>query len=128
MRLHHTQVSMPRGGEAAARHFYRDALGLAEVDKPASLAGRGGCWFRSYQEGRVSAEIHLGVEDPFAPAGKAHPALIVESVKALERLAERVADHGFEVNWAERDTLEGFVRFHCRDGFGNRVELMASTL
>jgi catechol 2,3-dioxygenase-like lactoylglutathione lyase family enzyme len=125
MRLHHTQVSMPSGGEGVARQFYRDALGLVEVDKPASLAGRGGCWFRSYSEGTVSAEIHLGVEDPFTPARKAHPALVVESVDALERLAQRVAEHGFEVNWAERDTLEHYVRFHCKDGFGNRVELMA---
>ena len=107
MRLHHTQVSMPPGKEAAARQFYRDALGLVEVDKPESLAGRGGCWFRSYSEGTVSAEIHLGVEDPFTP------------------LAQRVAQHGFEVNWAERDSLEHYVRFHSQDGFGNRVELMA---
>ena len=125
MRLHHTQVSMPPGKEAAARQFYRDALGLVEVDKPESLAGRGGCWFRSYSEGTVSAEIHLGVEDPFTPARKAHPALVVESVDALERLAQRVAQHGFEVNWAERDSLEHYVRFHSQDGFGNRVELMA---
>jgi catechol 2,3-dioxygenase-like lactoylglutathione lyase family enzyme len=128
MRLHHTQVSMPSGGEGVARQFYRDALGLVEVDKPASLAGRGGCWFRSYDDGTGSAEIHLGVEDPFTPARRAHPAFIVESVDALERLAQRVVEHGFEVDWADRDTLESYVRCHCRDGFGNRVELLAPVL
>lgn len=33
---------MPQGEEDRAREFYRDALGLTEVEKPPSLAGRGG--------------------------------------------------------------------------------------
>lgn len=127
MRLHHVQVSMPGGQEDLGRRFYRDALGLVEVDKPASLAGRGGCWFRSYaQDGQtVLAEVHLGVDDPFNPAAKAHPALLVDSVDELEQRAAVIAAAGFEVSWAERETLEGFARFHCRDAFGNRVEVLA---
>ena len=129
MRLHHVQVSMPRGEEVLARRFYRDALGLAEVDKPPSLAGRGGCWFRACTEdGTVSAEVHLGVDDPFIPAQKAHPALLVGSVAELEERATAILGAGFEVSWAERETLEGFVRFHCRDGFGNRVEVLTPAL
>lgn len=118
---------MPAGEEELARRFYRDALGLVEVDKPPSLAGRGGCWFRSYgEDGRtVLAEVHLGVDTPFVPAAKAHPALLVATVTELEQLAGSVADAGFEVSWAERETLEGFTRFHCRDGFGNRVEVLS---
>lgn len=124
MRLHHVQVSMPRGEEELARSFYRDALGLTEVDKPESLSGRGGCWFRATEAGRVLAEIHLGVDDPFVPAKKAHPALVVDSVAELDELGQRIDAGGFEVSWAERDTLEGFVRFHARDGFGNRIEVL----
>ncbi|MGO3210796.1 MAG: glyoxalase, partial [Brachybacterium sp.] len=60
MKLHHVQVSMPRGSEAAARRFYAEAVGLTEVDKPAALAGRGGCWFRAFDGEQVVAEIHLG--------------------------------------------------------------------
>ena len=76
MRLHHVQVACPRGGEDAARRFYGDGLGLTEVAKPEALAGRGGVWFRSYDaEGGTVAELHVGVEEPFAPARKAHPAL-----------------------------------------------------
>lgn len=125
MRLHHVQVSMPRGEEELARRYYRDGLGLTEVDKPAELAGRGGCWFRSLDPtNRITAEIHVGVDEPFAPARKAHPALALDSVAELERCAERISDAGFEVSWAERDTFAGFVRFHSRDGFGNRVEVL----
>lgn len=125
MRLHHVQVAMPAGQEQTARAFYRDALGLIEVPKPGELAARGGCWFQVVAGSVVTAELHLGVEDPFVPAGKAHPALLVESVAELDALGERVAAAGFPVSWAERDTLEGFARFHCRDGFGNRVEVLA---
>lgn len=124
MRLHHVQVSMPRGGEEVARAFYRDALGLTEVPKPAALAGRGGCWFRAWTDGEVSCELHLGVEEPFQPARRAHSAVLV-GADELEPLGQRVAAAGFEVDWTERDTFEGYRRFHCRDGFGNRVEVLA---
>ncbi|WP_102194652.1 VOC family protein [Microbacterium aurantiacum] len=124
MRLHHVQVSMPRGGEELARRFYADAIGLTEVAKPPSLAGRGGCWFRWYSGETVTAEIHLGVDDPFVPAMKAHPALVMDDVAKLDELAARIAEAGFEVSHAERGTFEGYLRFHARDGFGNRLEVL----
>ncbi|WP_022925858.1 VOC family protein [Serinicoccus marinus] len=125
MHLHHVQIAMPAGGEAEARRFYAEALGLVEVDKPPALRGRGGCWFRSGEDGAVPAEIHLGVEDPFAPARKAHPGLLVGDSSSLEQLAARVERAGFEVDWSERHSFEGYERFHCRDGFDNRIEVMA---
>lgn len=126
MRLHHVQVACPRGGEDAARRFYAEGLGLTEVPKPEALAGRGGAWFRSYDDrGAVTAEIHIGVEDPFAPARKAHPALVLESVGELEATAARLERSGFEVDWRERRTFPGHHRFHTADGAGNRVEVLA---
>ena len=125
MRIHHIQVALPRGEEEAARRFYGGALGLVEVPKPPSLAGRGGCWFRAFEGDAVTAEIHLGVEEPFVPARRAHPGLLCETITDLEALAKRIEHRGFEVSWAERDTFEGYVRFHTRDGFGNRLEVMA---
>jgi catechol 2,3-dioxygenase-like lactoylglutathione lyase family enzyme len=124
MRLHHVQVSMPSGEEDAARRFYGDMLGMVEVPKPSSLAGRGGCWFRAFDGGVVTAEIHLGVDEPFVPAKKAHPGLVCETLADLEALAVRIEQGGYEISWAERNTFEGYVRFHARDGFGNRLELM----
>lgn len=116
MRLHHVQVACPHGGEEAARRFYGQALGIPEVPKPPVLATRGGCWFRG--EG---VEVHVGVEEPFAPARKAHPAFVVDDIDAL---ADRVASHGFPVTWD--DDFPGHRRFYTADGAGNRVELLAS--
>lgn len=124
MRLHHVQVSIPRGGEEAARRFYGDGVGLAEVDKPPALAGRGGCWFRHVEDGLVLVEIHCGVEEPFRPAQKAHPALVVDTAEGLSRMAARIEHVGGEVTWAERTTFEGFLRFHARDPSGNRLEVL----
>jgi len=126
MRLHHVQVSCPKGGEDEARRFYADALGLTEVAKPSALAGRGGCWFRAYDDrGEVTAEVHVGVEEPFAPARRAHPALVLDDAAALDRLAARLRASDNLVDEAERETFAGYVRFHTFDPHGNRVEVLA---
>ncbi|XBB67439.1 VOC family protein [Nocardioides sp. WV_118_6] len=126
MRLHHVQVACPRGGEDEARRFYGTGLGLVEVPKPDALAGRGGCWFRAYDDrGAVTAELHIGVEEPFAPARKAHPALLLDAVAALDEAGARLAGLGFAVDWTERHTFAGHERCHAFDGAGNRVELLA---
>lgn len=117
MKLHHVQVSCPAGGEDAARRFYGDALGIPEVEKPPVLAARGGCWFRSDE-----VEVHVGVEDAFAPARKAHPAFLVEDI---DQLATRVEAGGFSLTWD--DDFPGYRRFHTADGNGNRVEILAAT-
>lgn len=123
MRLHHVQVSIPRGGEDLARRFWT-AVGLVEAEKPETLRGRGGCWFRAYADGAVLAEIHVGVEEPFVPARKAHPALLVGSIADLEDVAARLQSAGFRIDWTERDTFAPYARLHCLDGHGNRVELL----
>jgi catechol 2,3-dioxygenase-like lactoylglutathione lyase family enzyme len=122
VRLHHVQVACPPGVEDDARRFYAEALGLAEVEKPADLRARGGAWFRSSAGG---AEIHVGVEDPFVPARKAHPALVVDDVAELEAVAARLGDLGFGVDWSQRGSFPGHVRFHTFDAHGNRVELLS---
>jgi len=125
MRLHHVQVACPPGGEDAARRFYADGLGLTEVEKPADLRARGGAWFRAYDAaGSVLAEIHIGVEDPFAPARKAHPAFVLDSVAELEATAARVEAAGHEVDWSQRTTFAGYERFHTFDAHGNRIEVL----
>lgn len=126
MRLHHVQVSCPPGGEDAARRFWAEGLGLTEVDKPVALQARGGAWFRAYDAaGAVGAEVHVGVEEPFTPARKAHPALVLDSVPELDAATDRLAGLGFEVDLVERHTFDGHERAHVRDAHGNRVELLA---
>jgi catechol 2,3-dioxygenase-like lactoylglutathione lyase family enzyme len=121
--LHHVQVACPPGGEDGARRFYGDALGLTEVEKPAALRSRGGCWFRAYDaSGGVTAELHVGVEDPCVAARKAHPAFVVDD---LEAVAARLRGFGFEVDDTERETFAGYLRLHTRDAAGNRVEVLS---
>jgi len=126
MRLHHVQVACPRGGEDGARRFYGDGLGMTEVEKPDDLKARGGAWFRAFDSrGGTSAEIHVGVEDPFAPARKAHPALVLDSVAELEIVAARLTSLGFDVDVSQRHPFPGYQRFHTFDAHGNRVEVLA---
>ncbi len=126
MRLHHVQVACPTGGEEAARRFYGAALGMVEVEKPVDLRARGGAWFRAFDAtGSVTAEIHVGVEDPFAPARKAHPALALGSTGELEAVGERLTQLGFVADWRQRHTFPGYQRLHTFDSHGNRVELLA---
>jgi catechol 2,3-dioxygenase-like lactoylglutathione lyase family enzyme len=89
----HVQVAAPRGCEAEARRFYGNLLGLVEVEKPESLRGRGGVWFRCGEQ-----QLHVGVEHGFAPARKAHPAIRVAAGE-LDALAERLRDAGEQVVW-----------------------------
>ncbi len=117
--IDHVQLAMPAGlaAEARAEAFYCDVLTLERVPKPLELAGRGGCWFRS-----TAVQVHLGVEEPFRPARKAHPALLVDE---LDTLLARLAGAGVEVRPAE--TVDGRRRVHVDDPFGNRIELVETT-
>ncbi len=127
MRLHHVQVACPPGGEDDARGFYVDGLGLVEEPKPQALQARGGLWVRHRDAaGTVTLELHVGVEDPFAPARKAHPALLLDSVGELEATTRRLLAAGFEVDTTQRLTFPGHVRVHAFDAHGNRVELLAA--
>lgn len=128
MKLHHVMVAMPYGAEDLARSFYAEILGMTEVEKPPLLAIQGGCWFRSYDGDSVVAEIHMGTEADFSPAMIAHmiahPGLIVDSTADLEELAANIQAAGFSLTWEERHSFDGYERFHCRDPFDNRVEIM----
>lgn len=94
------------------RSFYGAVLGMTELEKPERLRARGGAWFRS-----GSLELHVGIEEGFRPARKAHPGISVDDVDAL---AERVAASGAPVTWD--DSIPGVRRFHTSDPVGNRLE------
>ena len=112
--IEHVQMAMPPGKESEARSFYEGVLGIPEVPKPANLAKRGGCWFV-----RDALKIHLGVENEFRAARKAHPALLVEDLPALKTLL-KAAGYSFNTD----EPLEGYDRIYVNDPFGNRIELM----
>lgn len=111
--LDHIQLAMPRGEEARGRAFYGELLGLREIPKPPELAKRGGLWFE-LADGRG---VHLGVEEPFRPAKKAHPAF---RVTTLDALVARFREGRHPVLWSFE--VPGVRRFHGEDPFGNRLE------
>ena len=112
--LDHVQLAMPRGQEDSARQFYAGILGLTEVEKPPNLAERGGVWFALGEQ-----QLHLGVEDEFRPARKAHPAILIRGISALR---ETLKSRGFAT--VDDEPLAEFHRFHVTDPFGNRLEFL----
>ena len=112
--LDHIQLAMPPGGETEARRFYGEILGLTEAPKPASLVSRGGCWFEGH-----GVVVHLGVEENFVPARKAHPGFRVADLAEARRVLE-VAGAPIVPD----DTLPNVRRFYTTDPFGNRLELI----
>jgi ubiquinone/menaquinone biosynthesis C-methylase UbiE/catechol 2,3-dioxygenase-like lactoylglutathione lyase family enzyme len=114
--LDHVQIAAPAGCEAQAQWFFGQLLGMPEVAKPEPLAGRGGVWF-----GLGTEQLHVGVEQPFAPARKAHPALRVAPGE-LDVLAARLTAAGVAVRWD--DALPCVRRFYADDPWGNRIELV----
>ena len=115
--LDHVQLAAPAGSEDALRAYYTGTLGMTEIPKPPALAARGGCWF---QAGPV--QLHLGIEQDFRPAQKAHPGLRVTGIEAY---AARLEAHGAQVVWD--DNLPGHLRFYSHDPVGNRLEFLEPT-
>jgi catechol 2,3-dioxygenase-like lactoylglutathione lyase family enzyme len=113
-RLHHVQLAIPAGGEEECRAFWGGVLGMDELEKPPVLAARGGCWFRG-----GGLEVHLGVEQDFAPARKAHPGILVDDLRGL---AGTLTAAGVEVTWDGE--FPGHDRFYAADPFGNRLEFL----
>ncbi len=113
-KLDHVQLAAPRDCEETARNFFGGILGLTEVDKPEELKKRGGVWFEF-----GTFQIHIGVEEPFLPAQKAHPAFVVENIGELKQhLKAKGVAFTSDVN------LPGASRIHVNDPFGNRLEFI----
>jgi catechol 2,3-dioxygenase-like lactoylglutathione lyase family enzyme len=113
--IHHVQITVPTGDEAAARAFYCDVLGLREIDKPDPLKSRGGFWLAVGHH-----QLHIGVEDGVdRSATKAH---VAYEVSELSQSRARLTSAGVAIK--ESIPIEGYDRLEFRDPFGNRVELI----
>lgn len=114
--IDHVQLAMPPGAdaEAEAERFYYGLLGLERLAKPEPLAARGGCWFSN-----GAVVLHLGVEEDFRAARKAHPALVVDSLEALTKALEQA-----DLEVRPDHELPGVRRSFVDDPFGNRIELV----
>jgi catechol 2,3-dioxygenase-like lactoylglutathione lyase family enzyme len=118
-RLHHVQITIPRGAEDEAREFYCDLLRLREIPKPESLAGRGGFWLELGE-----MQVHVGVEDKEGNAfSKAHAAYQVDDLAFWRGKLEA---NGVEI--LDGVKIPGYERFEFRDPFGNRVEFLQAVI
>ena len=112
--IDHVQLTMPAGAEDQVRQFYAGVLGLTEVPKPPELAKRGGAWFEG-----PSIKLHLGVEQEFRPARKAHVGFIVDDVAVLVDICR-----GRNLETTDIKEIDGYRRAHVFDPLGNRLEFM----
>ena len=112
--IDHVQLTAPPGCEPEARRFFSELLGLEELEKPEPLRARGGVWFRVGGQ-----QLHVGVEQAFAPARKAHPALAVSD---YDELLARLDEAG--VPATDDASIPGVRRCHVADPWGNRIELV----
>lgn len=113
-RIDHIQVAAPAGSEAEAIGFYGGLLGMQQIDKPEPLKARGGVWFEF-----GSFQLHVGIEDPFVPAKKAHPAF---KVSGYEEMQKQLKEKGAVLK--VDDSIPGVERFFVFDPFGNRLEFL----
>ena len=115
MRLQHVSIPIPPDGAERARAFYGGVLEMEELPKPEPIRARGGVWFRAGGQ-----ELHVGVEEPFQPARKAHPAFVVD----VDTTAAALTAAGHEIRWADPAEIPGRRRFHTNDPNGNRLEFL----
>ncbi|WP_335871396.1 VOC family protein [Bacillus sp. 2205SS5-2] len=112
--IDHIQLAAPKGCEDEARRFYGELLGMEEVPKPENLRARGGCWFQCGRQ-----EIHIGIQDSFLPAKKAHPGLVVTN---LADFMKHLLNQDVDVK--EGEPIQGRMRMFVDDPWGNRLEFL----
>jgi catechol 2,3-dioxygenase-like lactoylglutathione lyase family enzyme len=112
-RLDHVNVTVPAEVEQAAKHFYRDVVGLQEVVKPVGSRQNMGAW---YQLGEI--QLHLSVEDG-QPVSDRHVCYHVADLALAER---QFIESGVAII-ADPRPIVGIKRFYVRDPGGNMLEI-----
>ncbi|WP_017725883.1 VOC family protein [Halalkalibacterium ligniniphilum] len=116
--LHHVSICVT--DLEKAKHFYREVLGLTELERPPFDFE--GAWF-----GVGDQQIHLIVypntrmlrENPMIDPKEAHFALRVES---YEKTVAWLSEQGIEIIEKPNST-SGFAQIFCLDPDGNIIEL-----
>ena len=110
-RLDHVNITAPDELEDETLAWYRETLGLEEIEKPQGTRPRG-AWFRI-----GDAELHVSI-DEHNPHKTSHFGLLVDDYDAvIERL--RAAKSHIE----QANVIPDRHRFYTRDPAGNRLEI-----
>jgi catechol 2,3-dioxygenase-like lactoylglutathione lyase family enzyme len=110
-RLDHVTVTTPEELHEEVLSYYRETLGLEQVDKPAGTRA-GGAWFRA-----GDGEVHVTV-DPQNPSQTPHFCLVVDHFDAV---VQRLRSAGCHIEQAS--AIPGRRRFFTRDPASNRIEI-----
>lgn len=118
IRLQHTSVPMPPGGDDRARAFYGALLGMTEKTPPSTL--RNVVWFEAGPDGQ---EVHCFTEADFeSQQNQQHLCLQIDDLDALRAHLTR---HGIPIE--ETIAIKNRPRFFVRDPFQNLIELTQIT-
>ena len=115
-RVQHVSVPMPPGGEADARRFYAETLGLVEKDPPSTIKHLNLVWFNASADGQ---EIHIYTDNEFSPA-KPRQHFCVQ-VDDLDGIRQRLTEGGYDI--VEVPIITNRPRFNTNDPFGNSIEI-----
>ncbi len=109
-RIHHVTVMVT--DLEAADAFYGGAIGLAKIQRPDFPSE--GIWYEI-----DGTQVHIILAERPDSSSPRHIAFEVDDLRATLSAVEKM---GLPV-WDDIQ-LEGFVRKHCRDPFGNGIELL----
>jgi catechol 2,3-dioxygenase-like lactoylglutathione lyase family enzyme len=116
LRLQHTSIPMPQGGQNDARAFFGGALGMTEIVPPSTLNRVSLVWFQAGSDGH---EIHLFVDPSVERRSNAqHLCLQVDDLAAYR---QRLGEQGIAVQ--ETDQIHNRPRFFVHDPFNNLIEI-----
>ena len=114
--IHHIQIFVPPETDEACQHFYKDILGLEEIEKPAPWRKNGGAWYRC-----GANQLHLSrlrhPEDNLN--SQRHVCYMVADLDEAERT---MREAGVEIVPDDRP-FDQWTRFYVRDPGGNYIEI-----
>ena len=111
--LEHVSVTSPEDLEDEVVGWYRDLLGLDEMEKPDGTREKG-AWFRIGEQ-----QVHVTI-DEHNPPKVSHFGLIVDD---FDEVVRRLRESGCHIEQAAH--IPGRRRFYTRDPAGNRLEVIA---
>ena len=109
--IHHSSIVVT--DMERARHFYRDILGLKQVERPANFTNAV-VWFEVGDE-----HVHLIPSERPDTQSPRHFALHVDDARGAR---EHLRSHGIEIQ--ETVPIAGADRFFIQDPDGNTLELI----
>ena len=111
--LEHVSVTCPEDLENEVTTWYRDLLGLNEMEKPAGTRSKG-AWFQIGDQ-----QIHVTI-DEHNPPKVSHFGLVIDD---FAEAVERLRSAGCHIEQAS--AIPGRRRCYTRDPAGNRIEIIS---